>query len=173
MTNSPDDHEPRFMPPDLAAGEDASKREATELSSDTLAKLRTAQIVHAALVIGVGVFLAVVALLQRGGSIQGNPALATLGWALPLGLGAAALVVAPVIRRVAIAAARAQPAQAPERFVQTSILLSALLEGPALLAAVMGLLSGSGLPLLVGAAFVVRMAIEFPTRAKATRFLGS
>lgn len=169
-SNAPDD-EPRFAPPDLADGGRTQRREAVELPAAALAKLRTTQIIHAALVVGVGVFLVLVAVLQSGGSIQGNASLVTLGWMLPLGLGAAALTAAPAVRRVALAAARAQPAQAVERFVQTSILLGAILEGPALLAAVMGLLSGSGLPLAVGAALVVAMALQFPSKAKAVEFL--
>lgn len=172
MPSSPHDEDPRFAPPDLADAGRSRSREALELPASVLAKIRTAQVIHGALVVGVGVFLAIVAVLQSGGSIQGNASLVTLGWMLPLGLGAAAVTAAPAVRRVALAAARAQPAQAVERFVQTSILLGAILEGPALLAAVMGLLSGSGLPLVVGAALVVAMALQFPSKAKAVEFLG-
>lgn len=172
MSSSQHEDVPRFMPPDLAAGEATPSRTPTGRSDTVLAKLRTAQLVHAALVFGIGALLVVVAVLQRGGAIQGNPSLVTIGWAIPLGLGAAALAAAPAIRRVAVAAARAHPAQAADRFVQTSILLSAILEGPALLAGVMGLLSGSSGPLVVGAVLVVAMTLQFPSRAKAIEFLG-
>ncbi len=77
------------------------------------------------------------------------------------------------VQCVAIAAAKAQPATAADRFAQSSILVGAILEGPALLAGVMGLLSGSGLPLVVGAALVVLLAIEFPTRGRAAAFLAA
>lgn len=172
MPTSNRDDEPRFMPPDLARDGSSRSSGPTTLPEGWAEKLRSAQILHGALAVGVGVFLAVVAALQATGSIQGNPSLVTLGWALPLGLGGAALTATPALRRVARAAAKAQPALAAERFVQTSILLGAILEAPALLAAVMGLLSGSGLPLAVGAALVVAMAMQIPTRAKALEFLG-
>ena len=169
MPTSNRDDDPRFMPPDLRGDAGGS----TELPEGWAAKVRTAQIIHAALVVGVGVFLAVVAVVQASGSMQAQPGLETLGWALPLGLGVAGAVAAPQFRRVAIAAAKAQPATAADRFAQSSILVGAILEGPALLAGVMGLLSGSGLPLVVGAALVVLLAIEFPTRGRAAAFLAA
>ena len=171
MATSNRDDDARFVPPDLA--DDAARsRSSVELPAGWDAKVRVAQVIHAALVVGVGLFLAVVAFLQASGSLQGQAGLATLGWALPLGLGVAGAFAAPQFRRVAIAAARAQPAAAADRFAQSSILVGAIIEGPALLAAVMGLLSGSGLPLVVGAALVLLLAIQFPTRARAMAFLG-
>lgn len=168
-TSSPDD-ETRFMPPDLA---ESARRSVGlgELPEGWAPKVRVAQVIHAALVVGVGVFLAVVAFLQASGSLQAQPGLETLGWALPLGLGVAGSVAAPQFRRVAIAAAKAQPAMSADRFVQSSILVGAILEGPALLAGVMGLITGSGLPLVVGAVLVLLLAIQFPTRARAMAFL--
>lgn len=170
MPTSNRDDDGRFMPPDLA-GEAMRPGERSELPEAWAPKFRTAQLIHSALVVGVGVFLAVVAVLQASGSMPAQPGFETLGWALPLALGVAGAVAAPQFRRVAIAAARAQPAAAADRFLQSSILVGAILEGPALLAGVMGLISGSGLPLVVGAVLVLLLAVQFPTRRRAVAFV--
>lgn len=171
MPTSDRDDDSRFMPPDLA-GDVVRPGDRIELPEAWAPKVRTAQVIHAALVVGVGVFLAVVAVLQASGTMPAQPGLETLGWALPLALGVAGAVAAPQFRRVAIAAARAQPAAAADRFVQSSILVGAILEGPALLAGVMGLISGSGMPLVVGGVLVLLLAVQFPTRGRALEFLG-
>ena len=71
MATSNRDDDARFVPPDLA--DDAARsRSSVELPAGWDAKVRVAQVIHAALVVGVGLFLAVVAFLQASGSLQGQ-----------------------------------------------------------------------------------------------------
>lgn len=163
--------EPRFQPPDLdesaVAGRPSS---ACELSEEMRGRLKVVQVIHAALVAGAAFFLLVVFWLEGSTTTAPGSSLEVVAWLVPLAVGVSALIAVRFVRAAALRSARLDPRQAPDRFMQTSIVVGALSEGPVLLAGVMGLIAHSPWPLLVGAALLLVLCLQAPTAARAAAF---
>lgn len=171
MPSSPRDEVPRFLPPDFQPAPRVEPSVPAELPAAWTRAVRNAQLLHAAICLGGGIFLVLVLVLQGTGTTTGSAAIGPVAWLVPLVLGMTVLIAVPVIRRVGAAAARAAPAAAVSRFQASSILVAALLEGPLLLGVVMGLVSGSPVPLAVAAGLLIALLLQFPTTSRARKFL--
>ena len=149
-------------------------------------RVRTMQIILAALVMGVLLFLVVAVALRAGGQVPAPPN----DVLLPIALGFAALaaVVSVIVPRQIVAGGRrmiargSSPAGTPtpaagdtERLCglyQTQLIVSAaLLEGPAFFLLIVYLLQGDVLALAMVGVLLAAMAAKFPTRGRVERFL--
>lgn len=168
MPSSPRDAP--FLPPDL---DDPRRRAAAAPLPEALAaRLRLARLVHGALAASVAIFGGVTGtIVALRGPVAPTLSLGHLAWLLPLGLLAVLVPAGAILRRSAIANARRNPSQADSIFSTATIVSAAIVEGPALLAAVLHLLTGDLRSLVVCGAGVVLLVLRWPTRAWAGRFV--
>jgi hypothetical protein len=145
-----------------------------QADDDLAGPIRTIQIMAAAIVAGVGMFLIIVLTLRgQGPAPAASPILLYVG----IVFGVAALAARLVVPNLLVAARRRQlPGSSSSRdllglFQLRTIVGMALLEGAAFFLVIVYLLDGSQLALLLSILGVVIVASQFPTRSSIDRWL--